>query len=493
MSFEKNIHSEFVRILGKGWVKDDQVTLYTYRCDGLALYTAPPMGVLFPGTVQELSSVIKLLHQYKISFVARGAGTGLSGGAVPQEGSVIIEMARFKEVHEVDWVNRTITVGPGVINLHITENVHSHGYHYAPDPSSQKACTIGGNVAENSGGPHTLKYGVTVNHVLGIEMVLPDGELVTLGGKHLGMPGPDLLGLVTGSEGTFGIISKIICRLTPNPEKAVTLLGIYTSVRNACESVSSIIRHGIIPAAMEMLDKITISAVEKALKPGFPLDAEAVLIVELDGLADGLDAEAETVEKLLKETGATKVNRAQDEAERAKIWRARKEAFGAIGQISPSYYVQDGVIPRSKLPEVLDEITAIGKKHGLTVANVFHAGDGNLHPLILYDYENPEEVEKSHKIGEEILSACIRYGGTLSGEHGIGIEKAEWMSDLYSETSLANMQNVRVFFNPENLLNPGKIFPHPGRCAESKAGTPPPNLSAVNKTKLVATKSGIAV
>ena len=493
MSFESHIRVECVRILGKEWVKDDPITLYTYRCDGLTLYTAPPMGVVFPVTVHELASIVKLLHQHKISFIARGAGTGLSGGAIPQDGSVIIEMARFKEVHEVDLINRTITVGPGVINLRITEHVHSEGYHYAPDPSSQKACSIGGNVAENSGGPHTLKYGVTVNHVLGIEMVLPDGELVTLGGKHFGMPGPDMLGLVTGSEGTFGIVTKIICRLTPNPEKAITMLGIYTSVRDACESVSSIISHGIIPAALEMLDKITISAVEKALKPGFPLDAEAVLIVELDGLADGLDAEAEVVEKLLKDSGATTVNRARDEVERAKIWRARKEAFGAIGQISPSYYVQDGVIPRSKLPEVLDEIAEIGKRNGLTVANVFHAGDGNLHPLILYDYENEQEVEKAHLIGEEILSSCIRHGGTLSGEHGIGLEKAEWMSELYPGNSLDNMKNVRTFFNPENLLNPGKIFPSPGRCAESKSGTTPKNSAVLNKSKMVAAKSGISV
>ncbi len=493
MSFGSKIRRKLVKILGKDWVKDDKVTLYSYRCDGLTLYTSLPMGVVFPGTTQELVSLVKLLYKEKTSFVARGAGTGLSGGAIPHEGSVIIEMVRFKEVHEVDYLNRTITVGPGVVNLRISEYVNSNGFHYAPDPSSQKACTIGGNVAENSGGPHTLKYGVTVNHVLAVEMVLPDGEIVKIGGTHLGMPGPDLLALVTGSEGTFGIITKITCRLTPNPEKYVTLLGIYKSVRNSSESVSRIISHGIIPSAMEMLDKVVISAVEKALNPGFPLDAEALLIVELDGLADGLEEEAEVVEKLLKDCGATKVNRALNEEERAKIWRARKEAFGAIGQISPSYYVQDGVIPRSKLPEVLEEIYKIGKKYGLTVANVFHAGDGNLHPLILYDFEDIQEVKKAHAIGEEILSSCIQHGGTLSGEHGIGIEKADWMKELYSKNSLDNMQNFRVFFNPENLLNPGKIFPQPSRCAESKIGHISKGKDRLNGPKMIASKSGITV
>ncbi len=493
MSFEINIKKKLIEILGKDWVKDDKVTLFTYQCDGLTLYKSLPMGVLFPESVKELVLVVKLLHQKKISFVARGAGTGLSGGAIPNEGSVIIEMARFKKVHEVNIVNRTITVDPGVVNLRISEYVQDKGYHYAPDPSSQKACTIGGNVAENSGGPHTLKYGVTVNHVLGVEMVLPDGEIINLGGNHLGMPGPDILGLVIGSEGTFGIITKIICRLTPIPERAVTLLGIYKSVKNACESVSKIIGRGIIPAAMEMLDKIVVMAVEKTLKPGFPLDAEALLIIELDGLKDGLESEAKVVETILRECGATKIERAHDEEERKKIWRARKEAFGAIGQISPSYYVQDGVIPRSKLPEVLEEIYNIGKKYGLTVANVFHAGDGNLHPLILYNFENPQEVEKAHSIGEEILSVCIRHGGTLSGEHGIGLEKSEWMSDLYTKNSLENMKNVRSFFNPENLLNPGKIFPQPGKCAESKSNSILKGGKKVDKPKLIASKSGISV
>ena len=491
MAFTKELRTELVSLLGEDWVKDDPVTLYTYRCDGLTLYTAPPMGVVFPGNRNELVEVVKKLHSRKIPFVPRGAGTGLSGGAVPREQSVIIEMARFKEIHDIDWLNRTITVGPGVINLRISEKVQPDGYHYVPDPSSQKACTIGGNVAENSGGPHTLKYGVTVNHVLGLEMVLPDGEVVELGGETFPIAGPDMLALVIGSEGTFGIVTKITCRLTPNPEKAITLLGVFDSVRKACEGVSAIVRRGIIPAAMEMIDKVTIYAVEQALKPGFPTDAEAVLIVEVDGLEEGLEEEARASEELLSEAGAKEVKRARDDEERARIWRARKEAFGAIGQISPSYYVQDGVIPRSSLPEVLDKIAQVGRKFSLTVANVFHAGDGNLHPLILYRYDIPEEVENAHLAGEEILSICVEYGGSLSGEHGIGLEKASWMDSLYSSEDLENMIRVREFFNPGELLNPGKIFPQPGRCAEVKHPAAVPE--GMEKPRMVAAKSGIAV
>ena len=508
MPFANPIRQELVRICGKEWVKDDPITLYAYRSDGLTLYTAPPLGVVYPGNTDELVRVVKLFHREQISFLPRGAGTGLSGGAVPREGSAILEMARFKEIHEVDLVNRTITLGPGVVNLRISEHVKPQGYHFVPDPSSQKACTIGGNVSENSGGPHTLKYGVTVNHVLGLEVVLPDGEVVELGGKHHNQPGPDLLGLMIGSEGTFGVVTKIICRLTPNPEKAVTLLGVFDSVRGACDAVSGIIRNGTIPAAMELIDKTVIRAVEAALKPGFPQDAEAVLIVELEDLQDGIEEDAELVERMLQESGAQDVKRAKDEAERARIWRARKESFGAIGQISPSYYVQDGVIPRSKLPEVIDQIEAIGQKYNLTVANVFHAGDGNLHPLILFDYEDEEQVENTHKVGEEILQVCMGYGGTLSGEHGIGLEKRKLMGELYSETDLANMQTLRAFFNPDGRLNPSKIFPTPSRCAEAKHSPQaiPSESSPVgaghardlpadelDHSKLVARKSGIAV
>jgi len=508
MPFANPIRQELVRICGKEWVKDDPITLYAYRSDGLTLYTAPPLGVVYPGNTDELVRVVKLFHREQISFLPRGAGTGLSGGAVPREGSAILEMARFKEIHEVDLINRTITLGPGVVNLRISEHVKPQGYHFVPDPSSQKACTIGGNVSENSGGPHTLKYGVTVNHVLGLEVVLPDGEVVELGGKHHNQPGPDLLGLMIGSEGTFGVVTKIICRLTPNPEKAVTLLGVFDSVRGACDAVSGIIRNGTIPAAMELIDKTVIRAVEAALKPGFPQDAEAVLIVELEDLQDGIEEDAELVERMLQESGAQDVKRAKDEAERARIWRARKESFGAIGQISPSYYVQDGVIPRSKLPEVIDQIEAIGQKYNLTVANVFHAGDGNLHPLILFDYEDEEQVENTHKVGEEILQVCMGYGGTLSGEHGIGLEKRKLMGELYSETDLANMQTLRAFFNPDGRLNPSKIFPTPSRCAEAKHSPQavPSESSPVgaghardlpadelDRSKLVARKSGIAV
>ncbi len=491
MAFQTHVREELTRICGPKWVKDDDVTLYTYRSDGLTLFTSEPMGIVYPANTAELVSVVKVLHREKLNFLARGAGTGLSGGAVPNGDTIIIEMARFKEVHDVDYTNRTITVGPGVINLRISEQVRPQGFHFVPDPSSQKACTIGGNVAENSGGPHTLKYGVTVNHVLGLEMVLPDGEILEVGGDFHNMPGPDLIGLINGSEGTFGIITKVTCRLTPNPEKAVTLLGIFDSVRGACDAVSAIIRSGTVPAALELIDKTVIRAVEAALKPGFPQDAEAVLIVELEDLVDGIDTEAAFVEELLMKNGAQKVERAKDDAARARIWRARKESFGAIGQISPSYYVQDGVIPRSKLPEVIDKVNAIGEKYGLTVANVFHAGDGNLHPLVLYNYADADEVERTHHAGEEILRACLEAGGALSGEHGIGMEKRKLMEDLYSDADLTNMTWVRECFNPENLLNPSKALPSPGKCSESKR---PMRVSGeVAAPKMVARKSGVAV
>ena len=468
MAFDPKIKNTLIEIVGAQWVKDDPVTLYAYKTDALTLYSGMPMGVVFPENRDELVAIVKLLHRHRITFLPRGAGTGLSGGAIPKEESVILEMFRFRQIHEIDFLNRSICVGPGVVNLRISEHVKPNGYYYVPDPSSQKACTVGGNVAENSGGPHTLKYGVTVNHVLGIEAVLPNGEVVQLGGKHWGSPGPDLLGLFIGSEGTFGIVTKVVCRLTPIPEKVITFLGVFPSIRDACQAVSSTIRQGIVPAAMELIDNVVIQAVEKSIAPGFPLDAEAVLLVELEDLQEGIEEEAFRVARILQENHATDVRRAQSQEERALIWKARKEAFGAIGNISPSYYVQDGVIPRSSLPEVLEQVSAIGKKYNLTIANVFHAGDGNLHPLILYNYQDPEEIRNADEAGREILSICASVGGSLSGEHGIGLEKMDLMSHIFSETDLNNMTWIRSFFNPDNLLNPGKIFPTPGKCMETK-------------------------
>ncbi|MDJ0842138.1 MAG: FAD-linked oxidase C-terminal domain-containing protein [Acidobacteriota bacterium] len=478
MSFAPEIKGELIEILGAKWVKDDPVTLFSYRSDALTLHPAPPMGVIYPGTTDELVACVKLFHHNGISFVPRGAGTGLSGGAIPRDRSVVVEMFRFNTIEEIDVANRTAVVGPGVVNLAVTKAAAPHGLYFVPDPSSQKACTVGGNVGENSGGPHTLKYGVTVNHVLGLEMVLPDGELVRLGGKAWGVPGPDLLGLVVGSEGTFGIVTKVTCRLTPIPEKALTMLGVFESVADACRTVSDIIRNGIVPAALEMIDHIVIEAVEKYIGAGFPLDAEAVLIIELEDLKDGIEDEAERIREICRANNAREVRLAADEAERAQIWRARKEAFGALGTISPSFYTQDGVIPRSKLPEVLEEILACGKRYGFRVANVFHAGDGNLHPLIPYDSQNPKDVENVFEVGREILEICLKAGGSLSGEHGIGLEKAHMMEQVYNQDDRDNMIAMRTVFNPDDLLNPGKIFPNPSRCSE---------------TKVVRGKTGIAV
>lgn len=478
MPFPSEVRHQLVAILGETHVKDDPVTLYSYRADGLTLHPATPMGVVFPGTVEELQGVVRLLSGQGISFLPRGAGTGLSGGAIPSQGSVIIEMFRFDHIGEIDVVNRQVTVGPGVVNIHVSQAAAAKGLCFVPDPSSQKACTIGGNVAENSGGPHTLKYGVTTNHILAMDVVLPDGELVHLGGPTWGVPGPDLLGLFVGSEGTFGIVTSVTCRLTPLPERVETLLGIFSSVTDACNTVSEIIRQGIVPAALEMIDKIVISATERTIQAGFPTDAEAVLIIELEDLTDGMEEEAAAIREICKRNNAREVRQAEDEAQRARIWAARKGAFAAIGSLSPSFYTQDGVIPRAKLPEVLDRVLKVGEKHGLLIANVFHAGDGNLHPLILYDCHNEDQVKAVHEAGREILEICLEMGGSLSGEHGIGLEKAHLMGGVFNDTDLDNMLRVRAAFNGNNFLNPGKIFPSPSRCAE---------------TKIVAKKSGIAV
>lgn len=468
MTFKVEVKNKLINILGPEWVKDDDVTLFVYQCDGLTLHPSLPMGVLFPENSDQVIAIINCLRENNISYLPRGAGTGLSGGAIPEKNSVILEMVRMNKIHYVDYINRVICVGPAVVNLRISECVREKGYQYVPDPSSQKACTIGGNVAENAGGPHTLKYGVTVNHIVGLEVILPNGEMIELGGDYFGIPGPDLLGLFIGSEGTFGIVTKVICRLTPLPEKIITMYGIYDNVRDACETVSKTIRSGIIPAAMEMLDKVVLEAVEKAMHPGFPVGAEAILIVEIEDVKESIQSEADSITKIMRECRAVDIKIAENEEERAIIWKARKGAFSSIGKISPSYYTQDGVIPRSKLPEILDGIKEISKKFNLIIANVFHAGDGNLHPLILYDSNNEIEIQNTFEAGAQILKLCVESGGALSGEHGIGLEKKHLMHTVFSDNDLRNMANIRIGFNPDSLLNPNKILPTPGCCGEVK-------------------------
>lgn len=468
MPFPLKVRKKMEKILGSRWVKDDPVTCFSYRCDGLTLHTSLPMGVVFPSTQKELVDVVKLLAASGISFLPRGAGTGLSGGAVPLEESVIIEMFRFRDIGEVDLTNRTITVGPGVVNLAISQAAAPLGLYFVPDPSSQKACSIGGNVAENAGGPHTLKYGVTVNHILGLEAVLPNGDVLKLGANHWGVPGPDLLGLFVGSEGTFGIVTQVVCRLTPLPEATKTLLAIFPTVHDASEAVSAIIATGIIPSALEMMDQMIIHAVEDAFQVGFPRDAGALLIIELEDLEDGLVEETEQLTKLIERYHVKELRVAKDATDRAAIWQARKEAFGALGRITPSCYTQDGVIPRSKLPIILSEILEIAGKLHLQIGNVFHAGDGNLHPIILYNPHDQNQVDRAIEAGDLILKACLKVGGTLSGEHGVGLEKSSMMAAVYQVDDLENMARIRDCFNPNRLLNPGKVLPTPGKCSDMK-------------------------
>ena len=438
--------------------------MLVYECDGHTLDKAPPDVVVFPTCTEQVMDIVKLANRHDVPFVARGAGTGLSGGALALEGGIVIEMCRMNKILEIDYGNQRAVVQPGLVNLHLSLAVSDGGFYYAPDPSSQGSCTIGGNVAENSGGPHTLKYGVTTNHVLGLEVVLPNGDLVHFGGAVLDTPGYDLPGLFVGSEGTFGIVTSVTVRIMRKPQAVKTLLAFFDTVEAASNAVSGIIGAGIIPAALEMMDNLTIQAVEAAIRAGLLLDAGALLLIELDGIDDGMEADAQRIADICEQSDCQNVRVAQDDAERALLWKGRKEAFGAIGRLTPNYYTHDGVIPRTRLPEALTRLQIISHRHGLRIANVFHAGDGNLHPLVLYDERDSEEVERVHKAGHDILQTCVDLGGVLSGEHGIGLEKKNCMPWLFSEADLDVMRRVRQVFNPRDLCNPSKVIPLRGRC-----------------------------
>jgi glycolate oxidase len=443
--------------------------LFAYECDGQTFDRGMPLAVAFPETSREVAAVVRACAAHGVAFLPRGAGTGLSGGAVAS-GSVAISTARMNRILSIDLENRQAWVEPGVVNAHLSRAVAGAGLHYAPDPSSQNACTIGGNVAENSGGPHTLKYGVTTNHVLALEVVLPDGSIVELGSAAPDAPGYDLVSPFVGSEGTFGIATKILVRLSPIAEGVRTVLAIFDRVGDACRAVSEILGRGIIPAAIELIDQTTLRAVEGYIHAGFPLDAAAVLLIEVDGLADELDEQAHVVLAGCKAAAVREVRLAKDDAERLLLWKGRKQAFGALGRLAPNYYTHDGVIPRTKLPEVLDEFTRIALRHQLIIGNVFHAGDGNLHPVVLYDEREPGVLDRVKAAGDSILRLVLSVGGTLSGEHGIGLEKVGYMAELFSEADLAQMRRLRDIFNPRGLCNPGKVLPAPGRCVEPGTG-----------------------
>ncbi len=465
MTFSPTLAAELRHLLGADHVITDPDELRVYDCDGLTGWRAQPAAVVLPGSTEEVQAVVRVCAREQLPFVARGAGTGLSGGALPVAEGIVVSLARLRAILEVDLGSQRIVVQPGVTNLEVTRAVSGEGFFYAPDPSSQQVCTIGGNVAENSGGAHCLKNGFTVNHVTGLKIVLPDGELVELGGKALDPDGPDLLGAFVGSEGTLGIATEVTLRIVRTPEAVTTQLAAFRSVDEAGAAVSAIVSAGILPAAIEMMDRLTIDAAEQAFHPGYPEGAESVLLVELDGVAVQVDDDAAAVDRICRGCGAFEVRVAQDEAERALLWLGRKGAFPAMGRISPDYYVQDGVVPRTKLPQVLHRIGELATEHGLRVGNVFHAGDGNLHPLVLYD-ASKGEAERAKELAEEILAACLDAGGALTGEHGVGVDKACSMPKMFSERDLATFERLRRAFDPDGLANPGKVLPTPRLCGE---------------------------
>jgi glycolate oxidase len=437
-----------------------------YECDGLSVYRQLPLLVVLPETVEQVQRILSICYEHHVPVVARGAGTSLSGGALPLKNGVLLSLAKFNRILDIDTNNRSARVQPGVRNLAISEAVADHGLYYAPDPSSQIACTIGGNVAENAGGVHCLKYGLTVHNIRKLVMVTMEGELLEIGSEALDSPGYDLLALMTGSEGMLGVIVEVTVRLLPIPERAQVMLAAFDDVVKAGTAVGDIISAGIIPAGLEMMDRLAIRAAEDYVHAGYPLDAEAILLCELDGTNEEVSEQILQVRHLFLQSGATEVRTASTEAERQTLWKGRKAAFPAVGRLAPDYYCMDGTIPRHRLPEVLNAISDFSREYDLLVANVFHAGDGNLHPLILYDANKPGELERTEEFGGRILELCIDVGGTITGEHGVGVEKINQMCVQFASAELTQMHAIKAAFDPEGLLNPGKAVPTLHRCAE---------------------------
>ena len=465
------------KIAGRDAVLDRPEDLMMYEYDA-GVRKSTPAAVVFPQTTEQVSQIMKLANSAGFPVVPRGAGTGLSGGSIAPEGGVVLAFARMNRIVEIDAENMRAVVQPGAVNQTLSDNVAHLGLYFAPDPSSQKACTIGGNVAENSGGPHTLLHGVTVNHVTGMTVVLPSGEVVRFGGKAADCNGYDLTGFFVGSEGTIGVVTEITVKLLRRPERVATLLAIFETVDDGARTVAAITAAGITPAALEMLDGWTLRAVEAACHAGYPLDAGAVLLIELEGLAEQVEEQADAVREVCLQQKSREVRRAKDENERALLWKGRKNAFAALGRLAPAYYSQDGVVPRTQIPAVLRFIEGVAKKYGLRIGNIFHAGDGNLHPLIMFDPRDPAQLELVQVASRDILEYCVSVGGSITGEHGVGLEKRDLMPLLFTDEDLSVMLSLHDAFNADNVLNPGKLFPTTRVCAETRGASRNPVLAA---------------
>jgi glycolate oxidase len=471
------ILASFQAVVGRDGLIVERSQLQTYECDGLTAIREMPSAVLLPTSTAEVQAIIRICAAHHIPFVARGAGTGLSGGAMPAPGGIVLTFTRMNRILSVDYENQRMVAQPGVINNHLTDRVLPRGYFYAPDPSSQSVCTIGGNIAENAGGAHCLKYGFTTTHVLGLEVVLPSGELVHFGAPSPDAPGYDLAGVFVGSEGTLGVVTEVTLRIVRRPETVQVLLAAFHAIAGAAQTVSDIIAAAILPAAMEIMDRLSVVSAEAAVHPNYP-QCEALLLIEIDGPADEVNGQMDLVRELCRKNGSWEDRLAQTASERMLVWKGRKAAFAAAGRLAPNYIVQDGVIPRTKLPEVLEAIGRMSEAEGLRVTNVFHAGDGNLHPIVLYDAANPGEEERATQLSIRILELCVDLGGSITGEHGVGREKQASMGYMYAEPDLATMLRVRAAFDPDNLSNPDKLFPRPRMCGERTGPYTPHPLEA---------------